>query len=168
MSRWEHEAVLEAMQSAAGSTRPRCMRIRRQTVEHPFGTIKSWMGSDAFPDQDPGSGQYRDEPARARLQLEARDEIARAGCIDECDEGLRLFALAQRKMQPSHWHFKPRANPASRRVDQDGAFLPLSRTSASENKTFPVHRCFYTVWATTCRSYPGSKCPDNSHSDRSN
>jgi hypothetical protein len=55
-------------------------------------------------------------------------------------------------MQPSHWHFKPRANPASRRVDQDGAFLPLSRTSASENTTFPVHRCFYTVWAGRRRS----------------
>lgn len=24
------------------------MRIRRQTVEHPFGTIKSWMGSTHF------------------------------------------------------------------------------------------------------------------------
>jgi hypothetical protein len=24
------------------------MRVRRQTVEHPFGTIKSWMGSTHF------------------------------------------------------------------------------------------------------------------------
>ena len=24
------------------------MRIRRQTVEHPFGTIKSWMGATHF------------------------------------------------------------------------------------------------------------------------
>lgn len=24
------------------------MRIRRQTVEHPFGTLKSWMGSTHF------------------------------------------------------------------------------------------------------------------------
>ena len=27
---------------------PEKMRIRRQTVEHPFGTIKSWMGSTHF------------------------------------------------------------------------------------------------------------------------
>ena len=27
---------------------PDKMRIRRQTVEHPFGTIKSWMGSTHF------------------------------------------------------------------------------------------------------------------------
>jgi hypothetical protein len=24
------------------------MRIRRQTVEHPFGTLKSWMGATHF------------------------------------------------------------------------------------------------------------------------
>lgn len=24
------------------------MRIRRQTVEHPFGTIKAWMGATRF------------------------------------------------------------------------------------------------------------------------
>ena len=25
------------------------MRFRRQTAEHPFGTLKSWMGSAHFP-----------------------------------------------------------------------------------------------------------------------
>ncbi len=24
---------------------PQAMRLRRQTVEHPFGTLKAWMGS---------------------------------------------------------------------------------------------------------------------------
>ena len=47
MSRWEHEAVLEAMQSRLDQ-RPEMMRIRRQTVEHPFGTLKSWMGATHF------------------------------------------------------------------------------------------------------------------------
>jgi hypothetical protein len=27
---------------------PEKMRLRRQTVEHPFGTIKSWMGATHF------------------------------------------------------------------------------------------------------------------------
>jgi transposase len=27
---------------------PKTMRIRRQTVEHPFGTIKAWMGATHF------------------------------------------------------------------------------------------------------------------------
>jgi transposase len=47
IKRWEHEAVLEAMQVRLDHA-PEMMRIRRQTVEHPFGTIKSWMGATHF------------------------------------------------------------------------------------------------------------------------
>jgi hypothetical protein len=28
---------------------PNKMRVHRQTVEHPFGTLKAWMGSTHFP-----------------------------------------------------------------------------------------------------------------------
>lgn len=45
--RWEHEPVLEAMAQRLGR-RPELMRLRRSTVEHVFGTIKSWMGSTHF------------------------------------------------------------------------------------------------------------------------
>ncbi len=47
VKRWEHEAVLEVMQARLDHA-PEMMRIRRQTVEHPFGTIKSWMGATHF------------------------------------------------------------------------------------------------------------------------
>ena len=47
VSRWEHEEVLDDMQNRLDQT-PDAMRIRRQTVEHPYGTIKSWMGSEHF------------------------------------------------------------------------------------------------------------------------
>ena len=47
ITRWEHEAVIEAMQGRLDRT-PDAMRIRRATVEHPFGTIKAWMGSTHF------------------------------------------------------------------------------------------------------------------------
>ena len=47
VSRWEHESVVEAMQSRLDQA-PEMMRIRRQTVEHPFGTLKSWMGATHF------------------------------------------------------------------------------------------------------------------------
>jgi len=47
ISRWEHEEVLEAMQARIDQS-PDCMRIRRETVEHPFGTLKSWMGHTHF------------------------------------------------------------------------------------------------------------------------
>jgi hypothetical protein len=47
ISRWEHETVLETVQARLDRN-PDKMRVRRQTVEHPFGTIKSWMGSTHF------------------------------------------------------------------------------------------------------------------------
>ena len=47
MTRWEHEDVLEAMQTRLDHS-PEMMRVRRQTVEHPFGTLKSWMGATHF------------------------------------------------------------------------------------------------------------------------
>ena len=47
ITRWEDEAVLEAMQARLDRF-PEAMRIRRQTVEHTFGTLKLWMGSAHF------------------------------------------------------------------------------------------------------------------------
>ena len=47
ITRWEEEHVLEAVQQRLDEY-PEKMRQRRQTVEHPFGTIKSWMGSTHF------------------------------------------------------------------------------------------------------------------------
>jgi transposase len=47
VKRWEHEAVIDAMQQRLDQD-PDKMRIRRQTVEHPFGTLKAWMGSTHF------------------------------------------------------------------------------------------------------------------------
>jgi len=44
VTRWEHEDTLDAMQTRLDQT-PDAMRTRRQTVEHPFGTIKAWMGA---------------------------------------------------------------------------------------------------------------------------
>lgn len=47
VTRWEHEAVIDAMQRRMDLA-PTAMRARRRTVEHPFGTLKSWMGSTHF------------------------------------------------------------------------------------------------------------------------
>ena len=47
LKRWEHEAVIDAMQERLDQA-PDTMRIRRQTVEHPFGTLKAWMGATHF------------------------------------------------------------------------------------------------------------------------
>ena len=47
IKRWEHEVILDRMQSRL-DLNPDASRIRRQTVEHAFGTIKSWMGAAHF------------------------------------------------------------------------------------------------------------------------
>jgi transposase len=47
ITRWEHEAVIEAMQERLDRY-PKAMRIRRATVEHAFGTLKAWMGATHF------------------------------------------------------------------------------------------------------------------------
>ena len=45
--RWEHEHVLEAAQKRLDEN-PQAMRARRETVEHPFGTLKMRMGATHF------------------------------------------------------------------------------------------------------------------------
>ncbi len=47
ITRWEHEDVLEEVQRRLDE-HPEKMRLRRETVEHPFGTIKFWMGYTHF------------------------------------------------------------------------------------------------------------------------
>jgi hypothetical protein len=65
VKRWEHEAVLDAMQERLERA-PQSMRLRRQTAEHPFGTIK---------------------PSPSRLQPEADDRYPRRSANDPGDPG---------------------------------------------------------------------------------
>ena len=47
IKRWENEVVLDRMQDRLDRM-PEAMGVRRQTVEHPFGTLKAWMGATHF------------------------------------------------------------------------------------------------------------------------
>ncbi len=47
ITRWEHEHILEDVQQRLDE-HPQMMSTRRETVEHPFGTIKYWMGYTHF------------------------------------------------------------------------------------------------------------------------
>ena len=47
ITRWEHEHVLDAVQRRL-DTNPQAMRVRRETLEHPFGTLKMRMGATHF------------------------------------------------------------------------------------------------------------------------
>jgi hypothetical protein len=71
ISRWEHETVLEWVQDRLDRN-PDKMRMRRQTVEHPFGTIKERM-RHALPDEKIAESGERNGAARAGLRHEVRD-----------------------------------------------------------------------------------------------
>ena len=47
INRWEHEEVLDRLEARMNANKE-MMKIRKCTVEHPFGTIKSWMGATHF------------------------------------------------------------------------------------------------------------------------
>jgi transposase len=47
VTRWEHEHLLDEVQRRLDAN-PQAMRKRRETVEHPFGTIKARMGATHF------------------------------------------------------------------------------------------------------------------------
>jgi len=46
VNRWEHEGVIETMQKLLDVDN--AMTVRRRTVDHTFGTIKSWIGYTHF------------------------------------------------------------------------------------------------------------------------
>ena len=45
--RWEREDVLDEMQARLDAAAQK-MQMRRETVEHPFGTLKAWMGATHY------------------------------------------------------------------------------------------------------------------------
>ena len=47
ISRWEHQDEIDPMDDLLAAS-PDMMLLRKQTVEHPFGTIKAWMGATHF------------------------------------------------------------------------------------------------------------------------
>ena len=76
ISRWEHEDVLEKVQERLDRN-PNAMRTRRETVEHPFGTLKMRMGATHFLCTKLPKGGDRDGAVRARLQSDARHQHCR-------------------------------------------------------------------------------------------
>ncbi len=90
MRRWEHEHVLERVQERLDED-PTQLAVRSMTDEHPYGTIKSWMGAHALQDAHPEKRRHRDGTARTCLQHDPRDEDhGRTGhdCSHVCLSGL--------------------------------------------------------------------------------
>jgi transposase len=45
--RWEHESIVDALRERM-EQHPEKMQLRKELVEHPFGTMKQWMGHGSF------------------------------------------------------------------------------------------------------------------------
>ena len=87
ITRWEHEHILEAVQRRLDE-HPEKMRQRRETVEHPFGTIKARMGATHFLDEDAATSCLRDGATRAGLQSDPGHEHHGHSAAHGSDEGL--------------------------------------------------------------------------------
>jgi hypothetical protein len=57
VTRWEHQDVLDDMLARLEQS-PNAMRIRRSTVEHPYGTLQAWMGSTHFLTNAPACARH--------------------------------------------------------------------------------------------------------------
>jgi transposase len=92
VTRWEHQDVLDEMQARLDQN-PDAMRIRRSSVEHPYGTIKSWMGATHFLTK--GLERVKTEMSLHVLAYNFRRLIAILGITSMLD-AIRAYALFQK------------------------------------------------------------------------
>ena len=93
ISRWEHESVLEAMQDRLDRT-PNAMKLRRQTVEHVFGTLKFCVAKNVRVAQD----QLLRDAGRDIIELGSGDAIT-AIFVSVDDDGEEARVVAVRKIE---------------------------------------------------------------------
>jgi hypothetical protein len=86
--RWEHEDILERVQKRLDDD-PDKIPLRSKTVEHPFGTIKAWMGGNALQDEDAQTRGNRDGVTRAGLQYDEGHRDPRRVGPNQDDGGVR-------------------------------------------------------------------------------
>ena len=91
ITRWLHENIVEEVQKRLDAN-PDLMRVRRETVEHPFGTIKARMGATHFLMKRLPNVADRDGLARARLQSDPSHEHHGPPAAPRRDESLTEVA----------------------------------------------------------------------------
>ncbi len=94
IARWEHEHLLDAVQQRLDAN-PQAMRQRRETVEHPFGTMKARMGATHFLTKTLPKVAAEMALSRARLQSDAGHEHHRHQAADRGDRRLSRPASAR-------------------------------------------------------------------------
>jgi len=114
VARWKHRAVLDDMQTRPDHA-PDMMRIRRQTAEHPFGTIMAWMGATHFLTRTI-ERVSTDEPARVGVQHEAADQTTRFTSAYKCDADVMPYGPVERSQSERlRFDFQPAASTSGNR-----------------------------------------------------
>jgi hypothetical protein len=85
---WEHEHLLEAMQQPFDAN-PEATRQRRETVEHPFGTMKARMGATNFLTKTFSKVAVEMASIGLGLQSHTDHEHRRGQAADRRERGLR-------------------------------------------------------------------------------
>src|SRR2546421_4365236 len=87
IKRWENEDVLDRMQDRLDRM-PDAMGVRRQTVEHPFGTLKAWMGATHFLTRTLDKVRTEMSLHVLAYNTQANDQDLRSGTADGGDQNL--------------------------------------------------------------------------------
>ena len=80
--------------AAAARSDAKAGRLRCQSVEHTFGTLKSCTASNALPDEDATESTNRDQLAGSGIQPEANNADPRRAAVDRDDAGVRLARIS--------------------------------------------------------------------------
>jgi hypothetical protein len=96
---------------------PEAMTIRRQTVEHPFGTLKAWMGSTHFLTRTLEKVKTEMSLQVLAYNMKRMINILRRQPADAGDRGLTARAC-RRQASPDHrsrgHQYRQRSRPARR------------------------------------------------------
>lgn len=141
--RWEHDAVSEEMQNLLSKS-PEIMQVRKRTVEHPFGTLKQWMGATRFLTR-------RLAGVSAELSLNVLAYNLKRVMKIIGVNGLMKALSAQKRLTLAHPRGCKAALTCSRSLPRPEAFTVRSlsqRTSMLQDDR--AHERFYTLWAVFC------------------
>ena len=154
--RYENEATLDRMAERLAA-RPEVMARRRESVEHPFGTIKRCMGQGTFLTRRRWERPWRVQPDSAGLQSPARDQPGRRqrhGCRRKCLSGVCAPFLTLRTTTGGA---DTPSNASKRGAHEGDPRTPIATTalgSASQRRSRREDRqpfavgSFHTVWRT--------------------
>ena len=152
--RWEHEHLLEAVQQRLDAN-PEAMRQRRETVEHPFGTMKARMGATHFLTKTLPKVAAEMALSVLAYNLNTGHEHCRGQTPDRCDRGLRhTRVLAASANIPEAVLTRPRSKA------DIGHSLPGWVTGWQCGSLFHHHRhqarnrCRHTLGIAAHRPYP--------------